>query len=112
MGSRNGAHRFRRGFIIEENAAAAVDLEVDKAGRKNRPGRHELGRPVAPTLITRHNTLNHPTIDQEDRIIVPAMSIKNAVGRNPRLGCSGVVGWFRAHRLTSLPADWRARSIR
>jgi hypothetical protein len=94
MGSSDGAHRVRRRSVIEEDAAATVDLEVDEAGRKNRPGRHEFGWPVAPTLTARHNTLNHPTIDDDDRIIVPVMSIENTVSRNCRLGSSGVVGWF------------------
>jgi hypothetical protein len=86
MSSSNRAHRFQRWSIIEENAAAAVDLEVDETGRKDRPGWHEFGWPVTPALITRLNTPNHPVIDQEDRIIVPAMSIEDTVSRNCRPG--------------------------
>jgi hypothetical protein len=79
MYTSNGAHRIRRWLIIEKNAAAPVDLQVDEAGRKHRPGRHEFDRPVIRTLITRRDTLNHPTIDHDDRIIVPSISIENAV---------------------------------
>src|SRR6266436_3521602 len=101
MGSSNGAHRVRRWLIIEENAAAAIDLQIDEAGREHRSGRHDFGWPVTRTLITRRDTLNHPTIDQDDRIIVPSNSIENTISRNCKLRSAGVFGWFWAHRLTS-----------
>jgi len=106
MCSSNGAHRIRRWLIIEKNAAATIDLQVDEAGRKHRPGRHNFGRPVILTPITRRDPPNHPTIDQDDRIIVPTISIENTVSRNRQLGSSGVFGWFQTHRLTSSLADW------
>jgi hypothetical protein len=127
MCSSNGAHRVRRWVIIEKNAAATVDLQVDEAGRKHRPGRHHFGGPVIRTLITRRDALNHPTVDQDDRIItlitrrdalnhptvdqddriiVPSTSIENTVGRNCQLGSSGVFGWFQTHRLISSLASW------
>jgi hypothetical protein len=106
MGSSNGAHRVRRRLIIEKNAAAAVDLQVDEAGRKHRPGRHHFGWPVIRILITRRDAPNRPTIDQDDRIIVPSISIENTVGRNGQLGSLGVLGWLQTHRLTSSLAGW------
>src|SRR6476620_1537469 len=102
----NGAHRLRRRLIIEKNAAATVDLQVDEAGRKHRPGWHDFGWPVRRTLITWRDGLNHAMIDQDDRIIVPSISIENTVSRNCRLGCSGGFGWFWTHRLNSSLADW------
>jgi hypothetical protein len=105
MRSSNGAHRFRRRRIIEKNAAATVDLQVDEAGRKHCPGRHKFGWPVTRSLITRRDTLNHPTIDHDDRIIVPSISVENAVSRNCQLGSSDVFGWFWTHRLTSSLAN-------
>src|ERR1700682_6042748 len=99
MCSSNGAHRLRSWFIVEKNAAATVDLQVDEARRKHRPGRHNFGWPVIRTLITRRDALNHPTIDQDDRIIVPSISIKNPVSRNCQLGSSRVFGWSQTHRL-------------
>jgi hypothetical protein len=93
MCSSNGAHRVRRWLIIEKNAATTVDLQVDEAGRKDRPGRHDFGWPVTRTL-TRSDALNHPTIDQDDRPIVPSISIENTVSRNCQLGSSRVFGWF------------------
>src|SRR6202047_2652721 len=98
MCSGNGAHRVRRWLIIEEKAAAAVDLQVDEAGRQHRPGRHNLGWPVIRTLITRRDALNHPTIDQDDRIIVPSISIENTVRRKGQLGSSDVFGWLWTYR--------------
>ena len=79
MCSSNGAHRVRRWLIIEENAATAIDLQINEAGREHRSGRHDFGLPVPRTRITRRDTLNNPTLDQDDRIIVPPISIENAV---------------------------------
>src|SRR5258708_39632730 len=109
MCSGNGAHRVRRWRIIEENAAATVDLQVDEAGRKHRPGRHDFGWPVTRTLIARRDAHNHPTIDQEDRIMVPSIATENTVSRNGQPGSSGVFGWFQTHRLTSSLAGWGGR---
>src|SRR6266852_1194800 len=97
----DGAHRVRRWRIIEKNAAAAIDLQVDEARRKHRPGRHDFGWPVSRTLIARSDALNHPTIDQDDRIMVPSISIENTVSRNCQPGSSGALGWLQTHRLTS-----------
>ena len=101
MCSSNGAHRVRRWLIIEKKAAATVDLQVDEAGRQHRPGRHNFGRPVIRTLITRRDALNHSTIDQDDRIIVPSISIENTVSRNCQPVSSRVFGWFLTYRLTA-----------
>jgi hypothetical protein len=76
-------------------------LQIDEAGREHRSDRHNFGWPVTCTLITRRDTLNHPTIDQDDGIIVPPISIENTVSRNCKLRSSGVFGWFWTHRLTS-----------
>src|ERR1700737_3090788 len=99
MCSSNGAHRVRRWLIIEKKAAATVDLQVDEAGRQHRPGRHNFGWPVIRTLITRRDALNHPTIDRDDRIIVPSISIENTVTRNCRLVVWGGFAWFQPHPL-------------
>src|ERR1700676_1277597 len=97
MCSSDRAHRVWRWLIIEKNAAATVDLKIDEAGRKHRPGRHNFGCPVTRALIARCDALNHPPIDHDDRIIVPTMSIENAVSRNCQLGLPGVFGWLRTH---------------
>jgi hypothetical protein len=92
MCSSNRAHRIRRWLIIEKNAAATIHLQVDEAGRKQGPRRHNFGRPIILTLITRRDAPNHPTIDQDDRIIVPSISIENTVSRNCEVGSSGGFG--------------------
>jgi hypothetical protein len=109
MCSSNGAHRVRRWPIIEKNAAATVDLQVDEAGRKHRSGRHDFGWPVSRTLIARRDALNHPAIDQDDRVMVPSISIESTVSRNCQPGSSCVFGWFQTHRLTSSLAGWVGR---
>ena len=98
---RNRTHRVGRWLVIEENAAATVDLQVDEAGRKHRPGRHGFDVPVACSLIARRDALNYLMIDQDDRIIVPSVSIENTISRNCRFGRSGLFGWLWTHRLTS-----------
>jgi hypothetical protein len=94
MRAGNGAHRSRRWVIIEENAAASIDLQVDEAGRKHRSGRHNFNWPISRTLVTRRNAPNHPTIYEDDRVIAPSISIENAVRRNCKLGSSGVFRVF------------------
>src|ERR1700738_1241396 len=101
MGAGNGAHRLRRWRIIEKNAAAAIDLQVDETGRQHRSRRHDLGWPSARTLIPRQDALDHPAIDHEDRIIVPSLSVENTVSRNGPLRPSDVVGGLQTHRLAS-----------
>src|ERR1700704_1041542 len=101
MYTSNGAHRLRRRVIIEKNAAATVYLQIDEAGRKQGSGRHKFNWPVTRTLITRRDTLNHPTIDHNDGIIVPSISIENTVSRNCKPRSAGVFGWFWTHPLTS-----------
>jgi hypothetical protein len=99
MGSRNRAHCVRRWLVVEKNAAAAVDLQVDEAWRKHRAGRHHLDRTVTRALSARRDVLNDAAIDHDDRLVVPSKSIENTVRRNCQLGCSGVFGCFQTHRL-------------
>src|ERR1700726_26846 len=101
MCSGDGAHRVRRWVIIEKNAAAPIDLQVDEAGCKHRSGPHNFNWPVSHTLVTRRNAPNSPTIYEDDRIIVPLISIENTVSRNCQLRSSGVFRGFWNHRLTS-----------
>jgi hypothetical protein len=112
MRPRNGAHRVRRRRIIEQNAAAAIDLQIDEAGRQHRSRRHDFGRPVTHTLTARRDILNHPTIDQDDGIVVPSNSIENTVCRNCEPGCFGVFGWFWADCFACSLAKLQTRSIR
>jgi hypothetical protein len=39
----DGTHCVRRWLIIEENATAAIDLQVDEPRREYRSGRHNFG---------------------------------------------------------------------
>src|SRR3954462_4156719 len=112
MGPRNCAHRVRRRIIVEQDSAATVDLQVDEAGRKQRPWWHDLDRTVIRSLIARRNALNHSTLDHDQGIIVPTMAIENAVGRDCGRACSGISIWFWTHCLTSSPANLQVRSIR
>src|SRR3954454_7390968 len=102
MCSSNGAHRVRRWLIVEKDAAASIDLQIDEAGGEHHSRRQNFSLPVTRTLITWRNTLNHPTIDYDDRFIMPSISIKDTVSRNCQLGSSRVVGRSRTHRPTSL----------
>src|SRR3954454_13117213 len=103
MRASNGTHRVRRWLIIEKNAASTVDLQIDEAGCKQRTGRHDFGCPVTCTMMMRCDALNHSTIDHDERIIVPSISIENTVSRNCQLSSLGMFGWFLTHG--SLP-NW------
>ena len=82
MGPGDGAHRLRRWLVIEQNAAAAIDLQVDEAGREHHSPRYDLGWPAIRILTARRDTLNHSAVDQDDGIIVPSNSIEDMVRRN------------------------------
>jgi len=112
MGSRNRAHRVRRRIIVEKDPAATVDLQVDEAGRKQRPRWHDVDRTVIRSLIPRRNALNNSTLDHDQGIIVPTMAIENAVSRDCGRAYSGISVWFWTHCLTSSPANLQAQSIR
>ena len=87
----DGTHRVRRWLIIEENATAAIDLQVDKPRHEHRSGRHNFSWQTSRTLIAGCDRLNDPTCDQNDRMIVPSVSIENAVRRNCKLGWFGLL---------------------
>ncbi len=50
MRARDGPHAFRCRIIVEQNPAAAIDLEVDEAGRQQGAVRQPSLRPVAWNL--------------------------------------------------------------
>src|SRR5215210_9065796 len=101
MCSSNGAHRGRRWVIIEKNAAPAVDLQVDESRRKQCRWRHDFDWPVIRALVERGDAMDQSPINQEDRVIVPLVSIEDTAGRNCQPGPCRAFGWFQTHPLTS-----------
>jgi len=92
MGARDGAHRVRRRVVVQKNAAAAVDLQVDEARRQQRAGRHRFYGHFGINLAARGNALNQALTDQDGCIVVPSRSVEDSVGRNggaPSLRWSG-----------------------
>ena len=110
MGPGHRAHRLSCRFIIEKDPAATVDLQVDEPGRKHRSRWHQFGQPVTRTLIPRRDALNYSIVDHDHGIVVPAMSIENAISRNRRPATSRVSGWFKTHFFLTLPIGAPDRS--
>jgi hypothetical protein len=48
-------------------------------------------------MMMRRDPLNHSAIYQDDRIVVPSISVENTVSRNCQLSPLGVFGWFLTH---------------
>ena len=56
MRSGNGAHAVDRRLIVEENAAAAIDLQIDEARGQEGAGRQARLRPIGRNLAPRRKT--------------------------------------------------------
>ena len=75
----NGAHAVGRRLIVEENAAAAVDLQIDEAGSQESAGRETRLRPIGGNSPQGANANDAPVPDQHRGFGMPAVTVKNAV---------------------------------
>jgi hypothetical protein len=78
----NGAHALSRRLIIEENAAASINLQIDEAGGQNDPGREPLLRPIGGNLAQSANSNDAAITDQHRGFGTPPATVKNAVGQD------------------------------
>jgi hypothetical protein len=69
-------------LIIEENAAAAVDLQIYEAGGKEGTCREARLRPIGGRFVPRVEFNNSTIPDQQRGIGTPAVAIKNPVRQN------------------------------
>jgi len=81
MGAGDRAHRFRRRIVVEQHPAAAIDLQIDEAGRYEAAGWQPklpvVGRNFAPGGDPAYSA----SVDQNRCFGVPAPPIENTVGQ-------------------------------
>src|SRR5215471_3043491 len=75
-------HAFRRRIVVEQYAAAAIDLEVDEAGSQQSPIRQALPRPIVWNLAPRRQSANATILDQHRDIAVPATAVEDPLAKN------------------------------
>jgi hypothetical protein len=78
---RNDAHAVGRRLIVEKNAAAAVDLKIDEAGRQEDAGRETHLRPVSGNLAPGSKRSNAAVPDQYCSFGMPAVTVENTVSQ-------------------------------
>src|SRR5260370_38226522 len=79
MRARDGPHAFHRRLIVEQNPAAAIDLEIDEAGRQEGAVRQPSLRPVAWNLALCRQSPNAAVLNQHSGIVAPAAAVENPV---------------------------------
>ena len=75
----NGAHAVGGRLIVEQNAAAAIDLQIDEARGQEGAGRKPRLRPIGGNLAPGPKSDDAPVPDQHRGFGMPAMAVKNAV---------------------------------
>ena len=75
----NGAHAVGRRLIVEENAAAAIDLQIYEAGGQEGAGREARLRPIGGNLAPGPKSNDAPVPDQHRGFGMPAVTVKNTV---------------------------------
>jgi hypothetical protein len=77
----DAAHLFRSWLIVEQGAAAAVDLQVDKS-RRQKSIRRELALcPAGGNFSPRTYPEDAPISDQNSGVSVPAVAVENPLGQ-------------------------------
>jgi hypothetical protein len=74
-------HAARRGLIVEQNAAAAIDLEIYEPGRQKDAGRQTGLRAIGANLGSCADSNNAAIPDDHRGSIAPAVTVKNAVSQ-------------------------------
>jgi len=75
----NGEHAVGRRLIIEQNAAAAVDLQIDEAGGQEDAARETRLRPIGGNLAPGAQSSDASVPDQHRGFGMPAVTVKNTV---------------------------------
>ena len=75
----NGAHAVGRRLIVEENAATAIDLQIDEAWSQEGAGRKARLRPIGRNLAPGPKPDDAAVPDQHRGFGMPAVTVKNAV---------------------------------
>jgi hypothetical protein len=89
MDARDRPHGVRRGIVIEQDTAAAVDLNVQEAWRKQGAVRQALMRPGIRNVSPRGQPVNAAALDQHRGMAVPTAAVENPLGKD---GVAAVLG--------------------
>src|SRR5262249_40679324 len=101
--ARNRAHAIRSRLIVQKNATAPVDLQVDKTGSKKGRPREPCLRPILGHLGPGPNSRD-PSVPNHNRGLgMPAMAVKDTLRQNGVLFSAGRIVFDRAHRR---PGGW------
>ena len=75
----DGAHAVGRRLIVEENAAAAIDLQIDEARGQEGAGRQARLRPIGGNLAPGPEPDDAAVPNQHRGFGMPAVTVKNTV---------------------------------
>jgi hypothetical protein len=83
-------HAVHRGLIVEQDAAAAIDLQIYEPGCQKYTGRQTGLRAVRANLGRCADSNNEPVPDKHRGPVMPAVAVKNAVCQHRM--CAGRCG--------------------
>ena len=72
-------HAIRRRLIVEQNAAPAIDLQINETGRQESAALEARLRPIGGNLIPCPEPNDAPVPDHHRGFAEPAVTVKNAV---------------------------------
>jgi hypothetical protein len=75
----NGTHSVDARFIVEENAAAAINLQIYEAGDQESTGGEPCPRPIAGNFAPWLNSNDAPVSNQHRGFGMPAATVKNTI---------------------------------
>ena len=92
-------HGLCRGLVIEQYAAAAIDLEVDKPRSKHGAIRQTSLRPIMRNLAPCRQSMDTAAaLDQDRGMVMPAAAIENPFAENGMRAMPGNFIALRCHR--------------
>ena len=110
MGSANCPNAGERGIIVEQHAAAPIDLQIHKAG-DNAAARQLNLFGMRRHIAGRYNRRHHAELDQQGSVIVPDLTIKDLGARyGQQITHSVSVTFLRATGRSGLKPRWRDKA--
>jgi hypothetical protein len=84
-------------LIVEENATAAIDLEIYEAGGQEGTGGEACLRPIGGNLAPAPKSNDAPVPDQNRGFVMPVVTVKNTVRQDGMPVGDGRIISTRAH---------------
>jgi hypothetical protein len=102
----NGTHAVSRRLIVEKDSTAAVDLQIDEPRREQNAGGKTRLRAIRRNLAPRRNSDDALVSNQDRRVAMPDVAVKDAVGEDSMPMGDGRIVSSRAHRYWGTWLDW------